>query len=875
MSSSTARGRSWLRDLPLLGWLLAAVVVALVHRWLPDANWLMLHLVLLGAVTHSILVWSFHFAQTLLRSSTSEQQARLHNRRLGLLTIGGAAVLVGVPTTWWLLTLAGGLAVATAVGWHGIVLLRMLRRALPARFRVTVRYYLWAAGSLVVGAGFGVTLAWGWPDPWHGRLLVAHALTMVLGWVGLTLTGTLLTLWPTMLRTPMDATAERSTRRALPVLGAAIAVAVAGALAGIGWLAAMGVVGYVAGLGLWGRGLVRPARTRPPREFGPASVAAGLAWWLIGLAWASWLLVTQGWAGVDEGFIWPAAALGAGFAVQVLTGALSYLLPSVLGGGPSVVRAGQAWFNRAGGFRLIAINGGLALWLLPAPTWVRVSGSALALMSGASFLPLMVLGLRASIAARRELLADRAAGTTPAKRHPEPVERPSIFTAAQIIAGLTALATVVVVGVGLDPTALAATAGAATAITVRPTGALVRVDVTAKGMRFVPAEVHLHRGDRLVVELTNGDTTTHDLVIGAARTPRIPPGGRAELDAGIVGASVQGLCSVAGHRQMGMVLDVVVDDAPATAPSSDPSSGTGMGGMGSQPRSATPSDIVDPVLTPLTAERMHQLTLTVREVPLEVAPGVWQKRWTYNGSPVGPTLHGRVGDTFVIILVNDGSMGHSIDFHAGSLAPNGPMRTIQPGEQLTYRFTATKAGTWMYHCSTMPMTAHIAAGMAGAVVIEPDGLPSVDRSYLLVQSEVYLQTRATDAASATEVDAGRASAEGQPDYVVFNGVANGYDTAMFTAKVGERVRVWVLDIGPNRPASFHIVGAQFDTVFIEGSYLLKRGQDAFGDRDGGSQALGLQPAQGGFVETVFPESGRYPFVSHVMADAERLSLIHI
>jgi len=83
------------------------------------------------------------------------------------------------------------------------------------------------------------------------------------------------------------------------------------------------------------------------------------------------------------------------------------------------------------------------------------------------------------------------------------------------------------------------------------------------------------------------------------------------------------------------------------------------------------------------------------------------------------------------------------------------------------------------------------------------------------------------------------------------------------------VRVWVLDIGPNRPASFHIVGAQFDTVFIEGSYLLKRGQDAFGDRDGGSQALGLQPAQGGFVETVFTESGRYPFVSHVMADAER------
>ena len=90
------------------------MLVALGHRWLPDANWLMLHLVLLGAVTHSVLVWSFHFAQTLLRTPVSEQQARWHNRRLGLLTAGAVAVLVGVPTTWWLLTLAGGLVVAVA-----------------------------------------------------------------------------------------------------------------------------------------------------------------------------------------------------------------------------------------------------------------------------------------------------------------------------------------------------------------------------------------------------------------------------------------------------------------------------------------------------------------------------------------------------------------------------------------------------------------------------------------------------------------------------------------------------------------------------------------------------------------------------------------
>src|SRR5690606_31020633 len=139
--------------------------------------------------------------------------------------------------------------------------------------------------------------------------------------------------------------------------------------------------------------------------------------------------------------------------------------------------------------------------------------------------------------------------------------------------------------------------------------------------------------------------------------------------------------------------------------------------------------------------RVHRRTFTVTEVTREVAPGVRQRLWTYDGSAPGPVLHGRVGDTFEITIVNDGSIGHSIDFHAGSLAPlgpRGPMRTIPPGESLVYRFRADKAGVWMYHCSTEPMSAHIANGMFGAVVIEPPGLPEVDREYVLVQSEFYL-----------------------------------------------------------------------------------------------------------------------------------------
>ncbi len=250
--------------------------------------------------------------------------------------------------------------------------------------------------------------------------------------------------------------------------------------------------------------------------------------------------------------------------------------------------------------------------------------------------------------------------------------------------------------------------------------------------------------------------------------------------------------------------------------------------------------------------------MTVGETDREVAVGVRQKLWTYNGTAPGPTLHGRVGDVFEVTLVNDGTIGHSIDFHAGALAPDAPMRTVEPGRSLVYRFTATHSGIWMYHCSTMPMSAHIANGMFGTVIIDPPGLPAVDREYVITQSELYLGPQGG------AVDPAKIAAE-KPDAVVFNGFANQYDVVPLVARVGERVRIWVLAAGPNRGTSFHVVGAQFDTVFSEGAWLLRPGNAS----SGGSQVLSLGTAQGGFVELSFPEAGHYPFVSHVMVDAER------
>jgi len=330
---------------------------------------------------------------------------------------------------------------------------------------------------------------------------------------------------------------------------------------------------------------------------------------------------------------------------------------------------------------------------------------------------------------------------------------------------------------------------------------------------------------------------------------------------------------------MGMVLEIVARGAAETADDSSSGDGTaghGMSGHGATgelgPSAAEDLDLMaapgpgftahDPVLAPASSSTLHEVTLHVVEAVREVAPGVTQRLWTFGGSAPGPTLRGKVGDSFVITLVNDGTLGHSIDFHAGALAPDEPMRTIEVGESLTYRFTATRSGIWMYHCSTMPMSLHIANGMFGAVVIDPPGLPLVDREYLLVQSELYLGPQGGIA------DAEKISAE-QPDAVVFNGYANQYDHSPLAAHAGERVRIWVLDVGPNRPSAFHVVGTQFDTVFLEGAYQLGGPDAPVSGATGGSQVLGLLPAQGGFVELVPPEAGHYAVVSHLMVDAER------
>lgn len=852
---SGARGRWKLRDRPGVFWLALAVLTTLVHRFVPDARWLMVHMVVLGAATHSIMVWSLHFAEALLKPGPSGVEPRERtNARLGLLLGGVSLVLIGMPLGWpWLMTL-GAVGVTAAVGWHAVVLLTMLRRSLPARFAVAVHHYIAAAALLVVGIVFGVLLAFSPTARWEGRLLVAHTMTNLLGWIGLSVLGTFITLWPTVLRTRMAPSAARVARVALPTLIAAVLIVDAGALLGLRGLSVAGLVVYLAGVLATGHGVLDALRRKTPDTFAGWSMLAGFCWLIAALVMVIVRLVSHDWAALAAQHGLVTSAFVVGFVSQTLFGALSWLVPSVLGGGPAIVRATLARVNTGTALRIVVTNAGLLVCLLPVPSLARVIVSIFVLAALVTFLPLLMSAIKVAVRLRRAAARGNASEAT----RPD---RPA-FSTMQALAGLLVVALGVTAGVVADPAAAGIRqAGPA----VVATGETTTVRVEAHGMAFTPDRIEVPAGNRLVIQLANTDpSNVHDLVLATGATSgRLSPGESATVDVGVVGADIDGWCSVVGHRQMGMTLTVVALGATsAPSASTQPSTQT-------QPATDLSGDpgpdfrAFDPVLRPSTGTT-HKLTLTVREQEAEVAAGVRQLRWIYDGGPAGlsPVLHGKVGDRFEITLVNAGTMGHSIDFHAGALAPDKPMRTIPPGERLTYTFTATRAGAWMYHCSTVPMSTHIAAGMAGAVIIEPDGLPAVDRSYVLVQSELYLGGQG-EPVNADKV------ATGLPDGVVFNGYAFQYDHAPLQAKVGERVRFWVVDTGPNRPISFHIVGGQFDTVYKEGGYLLKRGRDAFGGRGGGSQVLDLAPAQGGFVELTFPEAGHYPVVNHVMSDAER------
>jgi nitrite reductase (NO-forming) len=323
----------------VLAYLAAGGVVLALGDRVAGGGWLALHLVLLGAATNAIVVWSEYFAAAVLRASPASERVAI-GRALAL-NVGIVAVLGGVHTGRSGLAAAGACLAGVVVFGHALALAARFARALPARLSGTVWFYVAAAAALLAGMGLGLWLAGGAAGSADGYrvLRLAHVHLNVLGWVGLAVVGTQFTLWPTVLRTRMVPGLELAVRWSLPPLAGGLAVAAAG-LAGQRRAAALaGLALYAAGLGVALVPFVRTALRRPPHTAASWMLGAGMVWLVVAVvADLVALLASRRVVDLDGQLARLVPVVVAGFALQTLSGALTYLLPVVLGRG--------AWGNR-------------------------------------------------------------------------------------------------------------------------------------------------------------------------------------------------------------------------------------------------------------------------------------------------------------------------------------------------------------------------------------------------------------------------------------------------------------------------------------------------------------------------------------------------
>ena len=344
----------------------AAAVTIVARGRIPQNLWTMIHLVTLGVLSNGIFQWSWYFTRALAHLAPDDRRAGRDNTvRITAFNLSLLLLIGGMWSNLWHATVTGATVVGAIAAWHGWALLTASRERLASRFAVIIRYYIAAAFFLVVGAtlaGF-VTAAMfdadapTWLAEARDRLTVAHALAGVAGWVGLTMGGTLVTLGPTAMRTRMDPRAVSFATSALPL-----------------WVAALLVAGAGASL----------------RAF-EAADATGLR-----SAFLAWMPILG------------AAGLG-----QLFVGALTYLMPVVIGGGPSAVRVGVGVLEAAAPIREAARNVAAILALAVA----SLSGTSAERLTIAAWVVLLatyvvdiVLMARCGVAQAR---AKRAAASSP------------------------------------------------------------------------------------------------------------------------------------------------------------------------------------------------------------------------------------------------------------------------------------------------------------------------------------------------------------------------------------------------------------------------------------------------------------------------------
>lgn len=209
--------------------------------------------------------------------------------------------------------------------------------------------------------------------------------------------------------------------------------------------------------------------------------------------------------------------------------------------------------------------------------------------------------------------------------------------------------------------------------------------------------------------------------------------------------------------------------------------------------------------------------LEAKEYVGELEEGVKYGFWSYNGTVPGPMARVRVGDTVQFHLSNakDNVQPHNIDIHAVNGAHGGAaLSAVGPGEKKIFTFNVMAPGLYIYHCAAGSIVDHIANGMYGLILVEPkEGLPVVDKEFYVMQSE-FFTTEPEDGLASFDIQRGL---DEKPSYVVFNGKSGALlDKNALKAKVGDKVRIYFGNIGPNSISSFHVIGEIFDSVYTEG-----------------------------------------------------------